>query len=117
MELKDFVRESLSQIVGGVVEAQQELLNSGVTGEISPSIKTEWGKTDLVIGQSGMPIQNVEFDIAVIASEKTGTKGTIGVGIPVFKIGAGGETTETTSQTSRLKFSVPVALPPMQHKA
>lgn len=113
MELKDFVRESLSQIITGVVEAQKELRKTGINGEISPSIKSDPSNTKLLMGQSGMPVHNVEFDIAVAAGEKTDTKGTVGVAISVFKLGAGGQSTESTSQTSRLKFIVPVALPPM----
>lgn len=113
MELKDFVRESLSQILNGVIEAQNSLRENGCGGEISPAVKTDWEKSGLLFGQNGMPIQNVEFDVVVTATEKTGTKGTIGVAISVLKLGTQGESQESSTQNSRIKFSVPISLPTM----
>lgn len=111
MELKDFVRESLTQIMLGVSEAQRILAEENKGGEISPSISSERGKSNMIFSPSGMPIQNVDFDVAVTAQEKTGTKGTIGVAISIIKLGAQGESNESNTQNSRIKFSVPITLP------
>lgn len=113
LELRDFVRESLRQIIGGVVEAQHALAEGGLGGEISPTVKSEWTQSPVAYGESGMPIQSVEFDIAVIAGEKSDKTGSLGVGISVFKLGAGGKSESTNSNTSRISFSVPISLPPM----
>ncbi len=116
MELKDFVRESLTQIMIGVSEAQSTLEEKGQDGEISPSITSEREKSNMIFSPSGMPIQNVDFDVVVTAQEKKGTKGTIGVAISIIKLGAQGESNKSNTQNSRIKFSVPITLPRMLHK-
>ena len=56
MELKDFVSESLSQIMNGVIEAQHNMNKNRWSGEISPQIKSNWEKSGLIFSQSGMPM-------------------------------------------------------------
>lgn len=114
MELKDFVKESLVQIISAVTEAQKEIAIIS-TGEISPGIKSNREKSSQTFSTNGMPIQDVSFDIAVAASEKTGTKGTVGVVISVLKLGAQGESQESTSNNSRIKFTIPITLPQMKY--
>jgi len=114
VELKEFVKESLVQIIQAVSEAQKQIAELG-GGEISPSIKSEWEKTGLMFSSNGMPIQNVSFDVVVTASEKTGTKGTIGVMVSVLKLGVQGESQENSSNNSRIKFTVPITLPIMKN--
>jgi len=113
VELKDFVKESLVQIIGGVSEAQKEIAMLGC-GEISPAIGSKWADAGQVFSPNGMPIHNVSFDVAVGAKEKTGTKGTIGVMVSVLKLGAQGESQESSSNDSRIKFTVPITLPQMK---
>lgn len=116
MELKDFVSESLTQIMSGVIEAQQTMNENQWGGEISPQIKTNWEKTGLVFSQSGMPVQSVEFDVAVTASKGTDTKGTIGIVVAAIGLGSQGETHKNDTNNSRIKFSVSITLPIMSKK-
>ena len=113
MELKEFVKESLVQIICGVSEAQKEIATIGAS-EISPAIASDWATAGQIFSPNGMPIYNVSFDIAVGVTEKTGTKGTIGVMVSVLKLGAQGESQEGTSKDSRIKFIVPITLPQMK---
>ena len=75
MQLKDFIKESLSQIISGIAETQQETLPNNA--EISPYITVQNIKTTekkmkpQYTWQHATPIK---FDIAVTAEESTGTK-------------------------------------------
>lgn len=111
MELREFISEALSQIVRGVHDSQIEIASSGSGGIVSPPIQTEWEKAGYVFAKGGLPVQKVDFDIAVTVGEKTATKGTIGVVIAAIGLGSQGESSNSKSNESRIKFSVPIALP------
>ena len=114
MELRDFIRESLIQIVRGVAEAKDALVKSNSTGSISPLLRTSWATLEsmgVLLTEAGAPVQTVEFDVSVTATEGTGTKGGIGVVVGILALGSQGQSSESSANTSRLKFSVPLSLP------
>ena len=104
MELREFVRETLTAILAGIREAQ-DVVNpfEGRQGVVNPG----WNDT------SDMPdhVQSVSFDVAVTASDQStmGGKG----GIKVWAAEIGGQMANQTenSTISRVSFSVPI-LPP-----
>lgn len=101
MELREFVRETLVQVIAGVEEAQAAVVESGAT--VAPS------------GQGHRDLQSlnrdIEFDVAVIAQEGKATKGGIGIAVGVLALGSQGASDHRNAITNRVKFSVPVALP------
>lgn len=103
MDLKQFVKETLTQIIQGVSEAQGEASLSG--GRVNPSFSGPG--TD----QHGCLIGFVEFDVAVSVSEGTGSKAGIGIFVGEVGLGAKGESTSASGSMSRIKFKVPVTLP------
>jgi hypothetical protein len=109
MDLKEFLGQALADIVQGVLDAQQAL---GASGKfINPELSTQQGtheKHGKLVSIQGQLVQTVEFDIAVTATEGTGTKGGIGVVAGVFALGSQGQSQAETSAVSRIKFSVPV---------
>ena len=110
MDLDEFVEKGLFQLVQGVEKAQHRLLDAGSTAELSPPIKTEWGdmvKSGLSVSRRGLPVQEVEFDVAVTATEKAEAKG----GLKVVISSLSGGLSSTDSVSSRMKFRVPVTLP------
>lgn len=112
MDLKEFIDHALSDIVQGVLDAQQSLGENGKY--INPELSTQQGtheKNGKLVSIKGQLVQTVEFDIAVTATEGTGTKGGIGVVAGVFALGSQGQSSVETSAVSRIKFSIPVALP------
>lgn len=116
MNLKDFVSESLVEIMEGVSDAQKRVGSS--SGEIVPHVnniftQTQTGGTNSAIGwtEEGELVQSVEFDVAVTASDGTETKGGIGVVAGIFALGSQGKSHENNQSISRLKFIVPVSLP------
>jgi len=90
MDVKEFVRETLRQIVEGVREAKNETAHKC---QIAP-VGNQRGK--------------VEFDIAVtVDEEKTKEKGA-GVSVWALKAGAIGQSTVSTNTVHRIKFSVSI---------
>ncbi len=111
MELKDFIKETILQIIAGVKNAQEEVIQFGAY--VSPMfIKSD--RLDTIVTTDGSKDVNVEvvnFDISVTeSSSETGTKeGKIGISV----IRAGGKNEKETENVSvnRISFSVPIVLP------
>ena len=90
MDVKEFVKETLQQIVEGVREAKNETADNC---QIAPV---------------GDQREKVEFDIAVTAEdEKSSGKGA-GLSVFHFRAGIDGQTSASTSIVHRIKFSVGV---------
>lgn len=115
MELKEFVTESLAQIVEGVVDAQKRILPAG--GEVNPSLA---GMPPSLLKDSLMAIPRptgprqvllVDFDVAVTVEEGATKKGGIGVVGGVFGLGAQGSLDKNSTALSRIQFRVPLVLP------
>ncbi|MFA5206640.1 MAG: hypothetical protein WC708_19750 [Lentisphaeria bacterium] len=110
MELKDFVSQTLSQIIEGIEDAQ---LNKGTTAKINPSGLRMGEKIHSMFFDFNTHtiIANIEFDVAVTTEEAKGTKGGIGVLVGAITLGAQGQSDTKNTSLSRIKFSVPVSFP------
>ncbi|MBN2313003.1 MAG: hypothetical protein JXM79_03675 [Sedimentisphaerales bacterium] len=111
MKLQEFISETLKEYITGVKDAQEFASEQGAA--VNPSSKKagELKSYRMVDAHTGQLLRDVEFDVAVTYSEESETKK--GAGIVVAAIGMGAQTkAETTSSSiSRIKFTVPVALP------
>jgi hypothetical protein len=111
VELKDFVKNTLVQIVDGVLEAEKELSQKGATvnpiggyfDQAQLGGRT-WSFKDGIT-------ESVEFDVALTNSEKEGTAAGIGVLLGSINLGAKGSSEDTVTSVTRIKFSIPVLLP------
>ncbi len=94
MDIKEFVSQTLKQIIDGVVDAQDQTR-----------------KTNAVVVPYCDSKQKVDFDVAVTVVEGKETGGK--AGISVWSIGAGvtGKTESSSSTVSRIKFEIPIDLP------
>lgn len=108
MELKDFISETLNQIIDGVKDAQEHAKGTGAA--ISPMAYGGEPGPEL----NGMPVKDIEFDVAVTATEGTKTKGGIGVFVGPVGLGTHGQSDTASSSISRIKFVVPLSLPEQQ---
>lgn len=125
MNVKDFVRKSLQQIVAGVQEAQQNVAATGAT--INPGVNTGT-RTNMEILRAGssrlfdldnFPIGSVSFDLAVTVEDGSRSEGSAngeaGIRVMGLAFGVGASTTDSDeskrSSVSRLKFNVLVKLP------
>ena len=108
MELQEFIRSVLVQLVRGVEQAQSELRDSKAT--INPlGIKAEIALRE---NKETPNFTNVEFEVAVEVKTQGEQSGRVGIQVAVFKVGVGGKKTEVESHVSKLRFAVPVHLPP-----
>ena len=111
MDLRDFVSETLTQIVEGVKSAQSNAVDSGA--KVNPKLSTSYeqaGKQGFLQTSEGYA-QIVQFDVALTVTEGSGTKGGIGVFAGAINLGNSGQSKTENSSVSRVKFSVPLSLP------
>lgn len=101
MELREFVRETLTEILNAVREAQDEVnQHHGKHGVINPT----WNDQEDLAEH----VQVIRFDVAVTASDQAVKGGK--AGIKVWSIEAGGKLEEQTQNktVSRISFTVPI---------
>lgn len=111
MDLKDFIKNTLVQIVDGVLEAEKELESRNASVNPIGGIfdqKQIGGRTWSF--EDGIT-ETVNFDVALTNSEKEGTSGGIGVLLGSISLGAKGSSEETITSVTRIKFNIPLLLP------
>lgn len=109
MDIRQFVSETLTQIVEGVTDANQRLSDDS---EVNPRCGgTPEGKPYVEYYSELRPVELVDFDLAVTVTEGTGAKG--GLGVAAGFIGLGGQKSSESSAeaVSRVKFTLPLMLP------
>ncbi|MEJ2440075.1 MAG: hypothetical protein P8Z72_10470 [Gammaproteobacteria bacterium] len=111
MDLKEFISETMIQIISGVVEAQEQEKTIG--GTVSPRLTagSEFGAQHGFLRAEGGAAQIVQFDVALTAKEGSGSKGGIGIVSGIVSLGTSGQSQEENASVSRVKFSVPLILP------
>ena len=107
MNLEDFIATTLTQIIGGVRRAQTETkdANGGGVNPRPSSIPHN-------LPRKGMnPLQTVHFDVAVTASESSSISAGGGIRVLAIELGTRANTGDEASSVTRIRFSVPIALP------
>ena len=111
MELKDFIKLTISGIVEATNELQDEFAADGVL--INPPVSGTSGVYEPG-GQyhTERAIQQIEFDVAVTSSSETGGEAGAGIKIVSFNAGGKGSHSRSSEEVSRVRFSVPMTLRP-----
>lgn len=119
MDLKDFVKQALTEIVAAVHEARAATLDVDGGAKIAPRLSTH------AAGASGIEVAQedgggraflVDFDLSVAATEgnevKAGAGGKVQI-MTIFstKADASGTINDQRVTTQRIKFSVPIRYP------
>lgn len=110
MNLQEFIRTALAEIIAGVADAREEAKKHGAMIGSDPA----YGYTKeakILTDENGRTISNVEFDIALAEANAKDTKGGIGVFLGSVGLGSQGASHGESSTHSRIKFSVPVVFP------
>jgi hypothetical protein len=95
--------ETLNQIIAGVVAAQEKARETrAFVNPRGPLETDEAVKSD---------IREVEFNIAIAATQQKGTKGGLGIFVSVIGAGMQGKTDTSSSTVTRIKFSVSIIFP------
>jgi len=113
MTIKEFVEDTLTQIVDGVQAAQERIGKSGA----SINRKGMTLRFDHLEGRRYDPKtaeieERVQFDIAVTVEAGTGTKGGVGVFMGAIGLGSQGQSNNKDTYVSRVQFNVPIIFPP-----
>lgn len=118
MQLSEFIKEVLVEIVTGIKEANKELESSDAS--INPSRLTpeNFSSNSGLIGTvpdnydpENRLVHIVKFDVAVNASQEKESKGGLGIVVASFALGAQGKTENVVGTTSRIQFDVPIIYP------
>lgn len=111
MELKEFLEQTLVQIVEGVVGAQEKVKQHG--GQVVPhfTVPSSDGAKLGLVAAGGNIAQLVQFDVALTTVEGTGSKGGIGVFVGAVNLGSAGQSKSEQTALSHVKFCVPLRLP------
>ena len=118
MNLQTFISETISQISKGIEAANEQLESTSAI--VSPrSIKPLQDKNTKGYGyldESDEPrfmrvVEEIEFDVAVTATEGKETKGGIGIMVGAVGIGSQGKSESENASVSRIRFRIPVVLP------
>lgn len=115
MNVREFVKESLLAIVGGVVDAQKEIAEIAPDAKISPAYARHEPGAAVAAGRQ-QSVTMIEFDLAVTVTH-TGhaeASGSAKAGVlSVFSASAdaGAEYSHERSNVSRLRFDVPIVMP------
>jgi hypothetical protein len=113
MDLKDFISGTLSQLIDGVIDAQNKVQSVGRSGgRVNPHVRTPHPDASIYgVTNDKLPVIFVDFDVSLVAQEGTGTKGGIGVVTGFLALGSQGESKEQVQTSRKIKFRIPVALP------
>ena len=109
MDVKDFIADTLIQIIAGVKQAQDYASKNGaIVNSGDDSQFKHIGNTQQII----TTLHNIEFDILVTTSDNIHTKAGVQVFFPRLVEAGGVSHNESGDFTSnRVRFSVPIIFP------
>ena len=110
MQLDEFVKSTLRQIIHGVRDAQNELGADGAA--VNPGVRT--GPSSRIVHSTGTILQDVEFDIAVTVSESENSGSGLRVGTDrVAHIAAAMAGGQSPAATAKSEAALTQALVPL----
>jgi hypothetical protein len=104
MELKNFIKETLKDIIVGIQEAQREIEG----GIIVPTVnESNYGNV-----QTGFTsYQKIDFEVTVNAVEQEGSEAKLSIVAAVIGGHVKGDNSNSSGHAAKLKFSIPIKLP------
>lgn len=116
MELREFIKETLLDIIEGVSDAQKEGLEKGAL--VNPSIIDDFGGNPSIklTSYNGIKRTVADVEFKVLLTRADGVEGKTGIGVFLASLALGVQSIEDMKQvnTTSIKFSVPIALPFVQ---
>lgn len=110
MELKEFITETLTQIIDGVVDAQERVKGKGAL--IAPSYGCSKGDRTVKINGQVIEVYEVEMNVSLTVTELKGKK--VGVGInKVVNADFGKNSEKENESMNSIRFKVPITFPVM----
>lgn len=109
MQLREFIKETLTQIVGGVRDAQEQ--NGGAFVVPAGDGGHKYADHPRFAANARLKSTVVDFDIAVTAEDSDKVEGGGGIRVLSVQFGAKGEVSTKDTTVSRVQFAVPLLLP------
>tara|TARA_R110002072_G_scaffold27401_7_gene89051 strand:+ start:988 stop:1353 length:366 start_codon:yes stop_codon:yes gene_type:complete len=111
--LKDFVRDTLSQITEGVTAFEdasdaKARVEAGIKGNLAGDAAASAGLLYLGAGKGFATV--VKFDVAVTTEETEAAHGSAGIKVIPFNIGGGLDASTANTSVSRVQFNLPLSL-------
>lgn len=111
MELGDFVKESIKQLIDGITDAQKYAEEKGSSVNPVGLISTN-DRGFIIANNPQHPIpQMIDFDIVVSVTEGGEIKAGIGVFAGALGLGTQAKNEDSNTIASKIKFSIPVMFP------
>ncbi|MBU2998965.1 hypothetical protein KO491_03875 [Roseovarius nubinhibens] len=117
MDIKDFIKETISGIVEAAHELHAELDSKSIYINPPRSVSHPGLFDENSPAQTHRQIQEIEFDIAVTASSDTKAGGKAGLRILEIGATAEGAHSRASEEVSRVKFTIPVTFSPSTAEA
>jgi len=106
MDIKDFIENTLVQIVQGVNNANEKLKD---TGSIISSKNVRPLRDGTTYNtETGDLVNLIEFDIAVTVNERDTANGGMGIKIAGINIGGNLQNENANQSINKIKFSIPL---------
>jgi len=106
MDIQQFVKESLCQIIEGVKQAKEKHDNVNPWYEIHGAGSVPG---NAIVDSGGQLLFMVDFDLAVMVTEESTQSGNIGLKIKIVAAGGGVGTGTSLTSVTRVKFAVPIS--------
>ena len=106
MGLRKFIAETSTQIIGGITDAQANIIEFRKDGD---SDYTAPYTNPNPTSDHSKKLSDIEFDVAVTVSEGNSAEGGGGLSVMGVSIDGKGVSEQTKSSVSRIKFSIPVS--------
>ncbi|QDT89020.1 hypothetical protein [Gimesia algae] len=109
MELKSFIKATITEVVEAVSESRLDLVTHEVG--ILPSSENDPGTESVSTTSQLDTIQTIHFDIVVTDTASTTSEAGAGVFLSVLSLGAKGSKEEEVVSCNRIQFSASVPIP------
>jgi hypothetical protein len=109
LELKDFVKITIEQIVEGAALAQESIKEYG--GIVNPTGMNFFKDGQRSIYRHAMP-QEIKFDVGLTSTDKSGSTEGIGVFLGSISLGKKNDSAVEQVAVTKVQFTVPLVLPP-----
>jgi len=100
MELKKFIKKTLTDIIEGVSEAQNEIENGTIVPKLNETVS--------VVETGISRFQKIEFEVSVNVIEKEGSEAKLSVVAAIVGGNIKGDSSNTSGHSAKLNFGIPV---------
>lgn len=110
MELKQFIKDVLSDITMAVIESRKELEDVG--GLIAPPVNSPGrDKISVKLHDGFVTTNEVEFEVLLTESQREGKQKGIGVAFSAINGGVKNEKGGENASHTKIKFTIPISFP------